>query len=53
MNKNEITAGLQLGLRSVTDMIRADDRAEVLFYIENKGEQPIPCLLYTSDAADE
>ena len=46
MNKNEITAGLQLGLRSVTDMIRADDRAEVLFYIENKGEQPIPVLTW-------
>ena len=44
MNKNEITAGLQLGLRSVTDVIKADDRAEVLFYIENKGEQPIPVL---------
>jgi hypothetical protein len=44
MNQKESAAGLQTGLRSVAEVINADESARVLFYIENNSADSIKIL---------
>lgn len=44
MNQKVLMPDLQVGLQSVTDVIQSDDRAEVLFFLENTGEQFVRIL---------
>lgn len=44
MNQKVAAAGLQTGLRSVAEVINADDSARVLFYVENNSAESIKIL---------
>ncbi len=53
MSQKEQSADLQTGLRSVVETIKPDDRAEVLFYLENKSAQPIRFLPWNTPLEGE
>ena len=46
-------ANLQTGLRSVKDVINTEEKAEVLFYLENIGEQSIRFLPWNTALEQE
>jgi len=53
MNQKVLADDLQVGLRSVVDIIATGERAEVLFYLENTGGQPVRILPWNTPLAGE
>lgn len=53
MSQKVITPELQVGLQSVADVIQPEERAEILFYLENTSEQPIRILPWNTPLEGE
>lgn len=53
MNQKSLSNVLQVGLRSVANVVKSGDRAEVLFYLENKGTQPVSILPWNTPLEGE
>lgn len=53
MSQKVIEPELQTGLRSVAGVVSADERAEVLFFLENTGAQPIRILPWNTPLEGE